>query len=117
MEKRNGGCHCGKVRYEAEVDLATPVVECNCSICAGKGLLLTFTPESQMTITSGGELLTEYRFNTEKLVHFFCKMCGMEVFVKAHDPSGNVVYAINARTLDGVDVSALERTPRDGKAG
>ena len=28
----SGGCHCGRVRYKAEVDLSR-VMSCNCSIC------------------------------------------------------------------------------------
>ena len=116
MEKRTGGCHCGKVRYEVELDLTQPVIECNCSICAGKGLLLAFIPESNMKIISGEDLLTEYRFNTDKIAHLFCKTCGTQSFAKANDPEGNPTYAINVRTIDDIDLGALNRMPYDGKS-
>jgi len=31
-----GGCQCGKVRYQVEVDLEKPVISCNCSMCGIK---------------------------------------------------------------------------------
>lgn len=116
MEKRKGGCHCGKVRYEVELDLTKPVIECNCSICAGKGMLLAFVPENQVAIESGEDLLTEYRFNTDKITHLFCKICGMQSFAKSRDKEGNPTYAINVRTIDDIDLAALSRMPYDGKS-
>ena len=28
-----GGCHCGNVRYRANLDLSKELVTCNCSMC------------------------------------------------------------------------------------
>jgi len=60
-----------KMRYEAEVDLFAPIIECNCSHFQIKGLLLTFIPEASFTITSGGNGLSKYLFNTNKIEHHF----------------------------------------------
>ncbi len=115
METKIGGCHCKKVRYEAKLDLSKPVLECNCSHCQIKGLLLAFIPESDFTLISGESDLTEYKFNTNKIQHLFCKICGVESFGKGKDPQNNSTVAINVRTLDSMDLSTINRMPYNGK--
>ena len=45
LEQREGGCHCGRVRFRARVDLDL-LSQCNCSICTKKGILhLPIAPE------------------------------------------------------------------------
>lgn len=108
-----GGCHCGKIRYEVTTDLAT-VIECNCSICSKKGYLLTFVKPEQFRLEAG-EGLTDYQFNTKKIHHLFCPVCGIEAFGRGEGPSGEMV-AVNVRCLDGVDPSTLSVTKYDGKS-
>ena len=107
-EAHEGGCHCGAVRYRATLDLGEPVIECNCSICTDKGPLLSFVPEVEV-LTGEGEL-ADYRFNTHQIGHRFCRTCGVEVFGQVEGQGA----AINVRTLDGVDLAALNRQPFDG---
>lgn len=115
MEARTGGCHCGAVRYEAEIDLAKPVIECNCSYCEKQGLLLSFVPGEHLKITQGADNLAEYHFNTGKIAHTFCKTCGVQCFGRAPMESGPGA-AVNVRTIDGVDLGALTRMPFDGRS-
>lgn len=115
MKTWSGGCHCGAVRYEVETDLAQ-VIECNCSHCSKKGLLLTFAPVEKFTLTAGEERLTEYRFNTHKIRHLFCDVCGVQSFAAGEKPSGGEMRAVNVRCLDGIDLTALEPAPVDGRS-
>jgi len=48
----SGGCQCGKVRYEVEMDIGE-VIACNCSRCGRLGTLLAFAPASQFKLLSG----------------------------------------------------------------
>lgn len=109
-----GGCHCKAVRYETDLDLTQPVIECNCSHCAIKGLLLSFVPGDAFTLVSGDDVLTEYRFNTKNIAHLTCSICGVEAFARG-EKDGQPTYAINVRSIDGVDLDALTRTPANGK--
>jgi hypothetical protein len=46
LEQREGGRHCGRVRFRVRVDLEL-LSQCNCSICTKKGILhLPAAPES-----------------------------------------------------------------------
>jgi hypothetical protein len=109
-----GGCHCGKVRYEGTTDLAQ-VLSCNCSICTKHGLLLTFVPTAQFSLTSGEGGLTDYQFNRKSIHHLFCSACGIESFARGTAPNGAEMVALNVRCLDDVDISQLTLTPFDGR--
>jgi hypothetical protein len=110
-----GGCHCGKVRYEAKAGLEQ-VISCNCSICSKRGLLLTFVPDGQFTLLSGEEELTDYRFNKKNIRHLFCRSCGVESFATGNAPNGAKMAAVNVRCLDDVDLASLTLTQVDGKS-
>ena len=98
MVKHNGSCHCGRVRYEVETDLAT-VLACNCSLCRKRGALWAYVDGAHFKLISGKDDLTDYQFNKKVIHHTFCKH-----------------YGINVRCLDDVDVEALALTPFDGKS-
>jgi hypothetical protein len=115
MQAYFGTCHCGGVTFEVTMELKN-ALECNCSHCFAKGFLLGFVPESSLTILSGKDLLTEYRFNKRHISHLFCKVCGVQTFGQAPSKEGEPTYAINLRALKDVDIQSLEITPYDGKS-
>jgi hypothetical protein len=115
-KKYTGSCHCGKVRYEVELDLSSPVISCNCSMCGRSGTLLAFTPAQRFTLLSGEESLTDYQFNRHAIHHLFCSTCGIKPFAKGVAPDGSETRAINTRCLEGVDISTLSVNQFDGKS-
>ena len=108
-----GGCHCGRVRYEAQSDLAQ-VVDCNCSICMKRGALWAFVKAPQFKLVQGET--TDYQFGQKKIHHLFCPSCGVGSFSRGLAPNGEETFAINVHCLDGVDVTALKPVPFDGKS-
>ncbi|HVU01624.1 MAG TPA: GFA family protein [Polyangiaceae bacterium] len=109
-----GGCHCGKVRYKVETDLAR-VMECNCSICSKKAYLLAFVPASAFELLSGADSLTDYQFNKHVVHHQFCSTCGIQSFGWGITKDGQKMFSVNVRCLDGVDLAGLTVTQVDGK--
>jgi hypothetical protein len=115
LQTYSGGCQCGKVRYQVELDLGAPVTACNCSMCGRAGTLLTFVPAKQFQLLSGEESLTDYQFNRHAIHHLFCKVCGIKSFARGSGKDGPTV-AINARCLEGVEVTDLKINPFDGRS-
>lgn len=112
----SGGCQCGKVRYEVQMDIGE-VIECNCSRCRRLGSLLAFAPATQFNLLSGDADLTIFAFNRHLIEHRFCSNCGIQSFaIGTHPKTGAKMAAINVRCLDGVEVDALKVKKVDGKS-
>ncbi|CAI4210727.1 unnamed protein product [Parascedosporium putredinis] len=109
-----GNCHCGAFVYEATIPEIKSVMECGCSICFKKAYLLLFTPAATVNIVKGDlESLTTYQFANKKIDHMFCPKCGVAVIGKGDTPNG-LLYALNARCIQGLDTAALTKIPAGG---
>jgi hypothetical protein len=107
-----GGCHCGRVRFRVDGDLAETEL-CNCSMCTKKGFLHLIVPPERFELLSGGDALTVYEFNTGVAKHKFCRTCGIHPFyVPRSDPDK---IDVNVHCLDGVDAGALRPRLFDGR--
>jgi hypothetical protein len=109
----NGGCHCGRVRFEvtAEPDIAAD--QCNCSICRMSGYLHLLVAKTDFKLLQGEDALQNYRFNSGVAQHYFCRTCGIKSFyVPRSHPDG---VSINANCLDQDDIASLVVTPFDGE--
>lgn len=105
LETREGGCHCGAVRFRAAVDLDM-VSTCNCSICTKKGILHLPVYPADFLLLRGRDALTIYTFETGVAQHPFCRHCGMQAF---YIPRANPDrLSVNARCLDDIDAAALK---------
>ena len=76
LEQREGGCHCGRVRFQARVDLDL-LSQCNCSICTKKGILHLPIAVDDFELLRGKNALTVYTFETGVVQHAFCSHCGI----------------------------------------
>ncbi|HWK69918.1 MAG TPA: GFA family protein [Burkholderiaceae bacterium] len=109
-----GSCHCGAVQFKVNAEPPAAAISCNCSHCRRKGFLLSFFPAEQFTLTQGEEALRSYKFNTHKIAHRFCQICGTEPFAYGANPDGSEVRAINLRCVPAIDLDALKLQHYDG---
>lgn len=110
-----GGCHCGKVRFEAAVDLGR-TIECNCSLCMKRGSILTATAAEKFKLLSGESNLVDYQFHKFNIHHLFCSTCGTQSFARGMTPDGKEMVMVNVRCLDDIDLSKLSPQFFDGKS-
>lgn len=110
---RAGGCHCGAVRFEAELPQAFEVEDCNCSMCAMSGNIHVIVPASRFRLLQGADNLAEYTFNTGNARHRFCTICGIKSFyIPRSNPDG---FAVTWRCLDDWDKLEVTVVPFDGQ--
>jgi len=111
MKTYHGSCHCGVVRYQADVDLAAGTIRCNCSLCVKKRWWGAMVKPEHFRLLAGEDALEEYTFGRHVEKHRFCRHCGVQPFVFGHSPARGDFVAINVGTLDGVSDAELAAAP------
>ena len=117
LKTYQGSCHCGAVRFEADLDLEQPTYRCNCSICRRTRFWPAVARDGGFHLLSGEQELTPYLFNSRKNQHYFCRHCGVRPFgIGTETPIGRM-YGVNLGCLSGVseeELSLLSITCVDG---
>lgn len=107
----SGGCHCGAVRYEVDVDLSQGTLKCNCSICGKARSWLAFVGNSDFRLLKGADALSDYRFASQNIHHLFCKTCGIKSFARARTPDGGEGVTVLVSCLENVPAAELAALP------
>ncbi len=113
--KYKGSCHCGKIRFDVEGEIAGAMA-CNCSMCRRKGSLLWFVPRDRLNLLTAEKDLTTYTFNKHVIKHRFCRTCGIHPYGEGTDPKGNPMAAVNLRCLEEVDLETIPVQHFDGRS-
>lgn len=104
-----GSCHCGAVRFEADIDLDEGSIRCNCSYCAKVRVWFAFARGAERFRLLDGAGISEYRWTPPgepepHLTFSFCRICGVRAFARGE------MEALGG-TFHAVSVPALELTP------
>lgn len=111
LQTYSGSCHCGAVRFEADLDLAQASFRCNCSICRRTRFWAAVALPGGLRLLAGEQDLTEYLFNRRKNQHFFCRHCGVRPFGIGNDTPMGQMFGVNIGCLEGVTEEELARIP------
>jgi hypothetical protein len=107
-----GSCHCGHVRFEADIDLDLDTTQCNCSICTKMQFWGAVVQPKAFRLVAGHAVLKDYRSDSESVHHPFCKYCGVHSFAHGNIESiGGEFFSINLACLDEANFSELAETP------
>ncbi|WP_342375442.1 GFA family protein [Myxococcus stipitatus] len=106
-----GSCHCGAVRYEADIDLNQETYKCNCSICTKDRTWVSIIGPEDFRLQAGESALTDYQFHTKQIHHLFCKHCGVHSFGWGEGGELGKFYTVRLNCLDDVDEQELVRAP------
>lgn len=104
----HGGCQCGAVEYSADAAFDQPV-SCNCSRRQKLGIIPLFAPRAAFNLDQGADVPIEYKLNTGKIRHLFCKTSGIESYALAVMPDGAPAVAIKVNCLDAVDARKIAK--------
>ena len=103
-----GSCHCGKVRYEVDLDLGAGTGRCNCSICGKSRFWGAMVKPHAFRLLAGKEDLSDYQFGSKSGHHVFCKHCGVRSFGHGNvEAIGGEYYSVNVACLDDLDQSEM----------
>ena len=102
--KASGSCLCGAIRFTVELP-SIACAHCHCSMCRSHHGAAYATwlvvPRPQLTIDSGGDLLTRF-LSSEHGSRSFCSRCGSSLFCDSTHRAGQIDVAL-AALRDPVD--------------
>jgi hypothetical protein len=106
----HGSCHCGRVRFEADIDLEASMGRCNCSICTKRRAWNASIKPQDFRLIAGRDELGDYHFNTRQGHHRFCRHFGIAPFRDGDVKEIGGAY-VSITCLDDISPEELAKLP------
>ena len=112
IKKYAGGCHCGAVRFEADLDLTAGSGKCNCTICTKTRSWGIIVKPRSFRLLRGEADLSDYQFASKSVHHLFCRHCGVHSFSRGYlEAVGGDFVTVQVAALENVDPAELAAVP------
>jgi hypothetical protein len=116
-----GSCHCGRVKFEADLDLTAGTSKCNCTGCWKRRLWSVRARTEAFRALTGQEELRESRPMSSGGPGGFCVHCGVMPYrwIDAAEWNDGAYVSVNVAALDDLDPAELLAAPVtlcDGRA-
>jgi hypothetical protein len=108
----HGSCHCGQIRYEADIDLAGGSGKCNCTYCLKTRAWKAFVQPSAFRMLTDESTATAYRKHPQASLKHHCALCGVHTHERGNaDYMGGDFVGVFLTSLDDATPEELANTP------
>ena len=112
MKTYKGSCHCGAMKYEADIDLAQGTGRCNCTYCLKTRAWAATIKPTHFRLTSDSARGVAYRGHSQAPVKFHCGNCGVHTHAEGDaEYMGGAFVQIFVATLDDASSDDLMNGP------